>query len=67
LFGGHVSFGLPEDQVRSAEVAIAAGLDPNQLAQFKARGAAMDLADAMAYLRHEVDRVLADAAQPAGG
>jgi predicted ATPase/class 3 adenylate cyclase len=74
LFGVHVSAWLPEDvsawlpedQVHTAEDAIAAAFDTDQLTQLKARGAAMDLPDAVAYLRSEVDRVLAERTQAAG-
>ncbi len=63
----HQLVGPPShDQVRSAEDAIAAALDPDRLTQLKARGAAMDLASALVYLRGEVDRVLADGMQGAG-
>ncbi len=63
----HQLVGVPsQDQVRSAEDAIAAALDPDQLTQLKARGAAMDLASALAYLSGEVNRVLANGTRGAG-
>jgi predicted ATPase len=61
IFGVHLLvWSLPEDQVHSAEDAIAAAFDTDRLAQLKARGAAMDLASAAVYLRTEVDRILAE-------
>jgi predicted ATPase/class 3 adenylate cyclase len=49
---------LPPDLIDSAEDAIAAAFDSDQLARLKARGAALDLPRAAAYLRREVDRIL---------
>jgi hypothetical protein len=42
----------------SAEDAVTAALEPDRLAELKTRGAAMDLASAVTYLRGEVDRIL---------
>ena len=60
MFPGHPSTALaPDDLVQGAEDAISAAFDPDQLAELKARGAAMDLASAAVYLRREGDRILA--------
>jgi predicted ATPase/class 3 adenylate cyclase len=50
----------PDDLVQGAENTVAAAFDTDQLTELEARGAAMDLASAVSYLRGEVDRILAD-------
>jgi hypothetical protein len=51
---------LNDDVVTTAQDAIAAALDGDQLTRLKARGAELDLPSAVIYLRTEVDRILAD-------
>jgi predicted ATPase/class 3 adenylate cyclase len=66
LFAAHPSTAMaPDDLVQGAEDAVSAAFDPNKLAELKARGAAMDLASAAAYLRREVDRILTEGADSA--
>jgi hypothetical protein len=60
MSGLHLPTSLPADLVDSAEEAIVAAFDTEQLTQLKARGAALDLPSAVAYLRSEVDRILAN-------
>ncbi len=64
--GGPPSAIAPDDLVNSAEDAVAAAFDADRLAELEARGAAMDLASAVIYLRSEVDRILADGKDIAG-
>ena len=51
---------LNDDVVTTAQDAIAAALDGDQLTRLKARGAELDLPSAVNYLRAEVDRIFAD-------
>jgi predicted ATPase/class 3 adenylate cyclase len=48
------------DLARGVEDAIVAAFDTGRLTELKVRGAALDLPGAVAYLRGEVDRILAD-------
>jgi predicted ATPase/class 3 adenylate cyclase len=67
MFGGHlVALSVPDDLANSAEEAVAAAFDPDRLTALKARGAALDLPSAVAYLRSEVNRILADGKDIAG-
>ena len=64
IFAAHPSTATaPDDLVQGAEDATSAAFDPEHLAELKARGAAMDLATAAAYLRREVDRILTEGAR----
>jgi predicted ATPase len=56
----------PDDLFNSAEDAVTAALEPDRLAELKARGAALDLPSAVVYLRGEVDRILMDGKDIAG-
>jgi hypothetical protein len=58
VFSAPVPTRLIDDLVCGAEDAVSAAFDPDRLAELKARGAAMDLPSAAAYLRREVDRIL---------
>jgi hypothetical protein len=59
MFAAHPStVTAPDDLVQGAEDAVSAAFDPDRLAELTARGAALDLASAAAYLRREVDRIL---------
>jgi hypothetical protein len=51
---------VPGDLALGVEDAIVAVFDTDRLAELRARGAALDVPSAVAYLRTEVDRVLAD-------
>jgi len=54
------------DLIDSAESAVAAAFDAEQLTELKARGVVLDLPSALVYLRSEVDRVLDDGKDVAG-
>jgi hypothetical protein len=48
------------DMVPSTDAALLEGLGENRYAAFRARGAALEPADAVAYLRAETERVVAN-------
>jgi predicted ATPase/class 3 adenylate cyclase len=58
-FGDNLGPVVPGDLARGVEDAIVAVFDTDRLAELRARGAALDVPSAVAYLRTEVDRVLA--------
>jgi predicted ATPase len=56
----------PDDLVQDAEATVAAAFNADQLTELEARGAAMDLASALVYIRCEVDRIVAEGKDIAG-